>query len=335
LMHPSYYDGEAVMAEKVEEATDGRVEFVIYNGGSMIGYNEAWDAVTAGQTQISQVWAHTHPGRFPITQMGWLPFLGGASAAIFGVAMNDFMTNDPLAAPMAAEYSRAVRCTTHTSAIQNLHTKNAMIRTLADFEGKIIGAENRIGILSLENWGATPMLIQMSESVLALEKGVIEGGIWPWAPLRSFGTAEYLHYHTIMDLCFSVCNPCMNKEFYESLPDNVVDAFETWMWGETWALMTGLTLDNGSEVDVNWFVDKGDEFYTLPPDERALWLDGAYANYEEWYQLAKDNGVADPEAMVAKFREYNDKYTANPVPTPDWFGYAGKYGSPLRPGGWE
>jgi len=129
----------------------------------------------------------------------------------------------------------------------------------------------------------------------------------------------------------------MNKEFWESLPEDIQGVISEYFAGHNYSLIIGATLDHGSEVDVAWFKEKGDEFYTLPPDEKARWFEGAIPNYEKWYQQAVDNGITweQAEAMVAAYRTYVDKYTANPLEEPDWFGYAGRYGSPRRPGGWD
>jgi TRAP-type C4-dicarboxylate transport system substrate-binding protein len=287
--------------------------------------------------EMGNNWAHPQAGRFPITEMFWLPFLGGASAAVYSVAAWDFTFHDPLAQPIRDEYKNVKLQSIHSSAVQNLHTITKLITSLDDIKGEIIAGENLTQLTSIENWGGVPTLVQMPDSALAAEKGVIEGGIWPWAPLRSFGTAVFLNYHTILDFNYSIDFPSMNKEFWEALPTDLQDCFDEWMNGMNYAHFVGAALDNGSEVDLEWFEAKGDQFYTPNPDEKATWFEGASENYEVWYQQAVDNGVSYEQAqqMVARFRDYVAKWNLEIPEEPEWFEYAGRYGSPRRPGGWD
>jgi len=320
------------MGEKIEEATGGRVKFVYYPGQSLVEYREAFEALQAGLVQMAEVWPHNTPGLLPASEIFSLPLLGGHSAAVYCTAARDFVDNAPEAQPIRDEFSPVHRLSIHSSAPDNLHTRTKLITCLEDMKGEIIGGENPMQLAALEQWGAIPMRAEVPDAPLMLEKGLIEGGFWPYAPLRSGGLSEHLHYHTNIDLNFCVSFPCMNKEFWESLPEDIKAAFNEYMSGETYALLIGTTLDNGSVTDQASFKEKGDEFYTLPPEELARWLPGAMPSYEVWYEDVADKLTRqEAEAMVDKLREYVDKYTKNPLEEPEWFGYAGRPGSPRRP----
>jgi len=220
--------------------------------------------------------------------------------------------------------------TTHVTAVCNLHTTKKHVKTLDDLKGMLIAGENPIQLDAIKSWGAVPVHITMAEGYLALEKGIIEGGIWPWAPLKSFKLADLLNYHTIIDFNFSVNFPVLNQEKWDSLPPDIQGIFDE-VLGKNWAVLTGYTLDNGSVVDVQWMKDKGDEFYTLPPDEKAKWASLASGSIDEWKADVAKLGI-DGDVLWTRMQELIAQYEADPYPEQDWFGYAGRLDSPRRPG---
>ena len=106
------------------------------------------------------------------------------------------------------------------------------------------------------------------------------------------------------------------------------------MGGDDWATLAGYVLDNGSRTDQNWMKEKGDEFYIMPSDEAQLFFNGAKFTVDEWKEDMAARGV-DGDRIWQGLIDSMKYYTNNPPEMKDWYGYAGKYGSPRRPGGWE
>jgi len=330
LMHPGFYDVEQLLIERVEEFTNGRVKYIYFHGGSMLSYFENWDGVKAGLVDQTDMWLHFYPGQFRITEVFHLPFLA-TSSIVASAAANDFAKRDP---EIQKEFGSVKVLTVHSSAITDLHTRTELVKSMEDLKGMIIGCESADLAKMVDNWGGTPMQVDVPQGVLALDKGVIDGGLWPWAPLRSFGLADYLNYHTVIGLSFVVCMQSFNKERWESLPDDVRSVIDEVMGGDDWTALIGYTLDNGSRTDQQWMKEKGDQFYTMPPDEARRWFAGAEFTVDEWLEEMKARGV-DGEKIWQGVQDSMKQYADNPLQMKDWYGYAGEYGSPRRPGGWD
>jgi len=114
---------------------------------------------------------------------------------------------------------------------------------------------------------------------------------------------------------------------------NIIDDIS----GYSLSAFSGNTLTNGSLVDTEWMKAKGDQFYTLPPDEKARWAAQVLYTVDVWKEKAKAAGVKDPDMLWFDLHKIVAKWTENPYPEDEWWGIegVGRYGSPNRPGGWD
>jgi len=263
--------------------------------------------------------------------MWFLPFIGPTSSIVTPVVWT-MLGEFP---ELGNEFADVHVLAGHVTAVSNLHTTEKLVKTLEDMKGVLLGGENVVGLESLQLWGATEVYTVMRDAYLSLEKGVVKGGFWPWAPLRSFKVTDFLKYHTMVDLNFSVIFDCFNKEKWESLPSDVQETING-ISGMQYSALTGYTLSNGSLVDVKWMKDRGDEFYTLPPDEKARWIALVGPIVDRWLEKMEGRGI-DGAKLWTKVHELVTEYEANPYPEQEWWGAegVGRYGSPNRPGGWK
>ena len=327
-LHPVYYDSHTLLMERIMELSNGRVEITSYPHGALFKIGEYWEALLSGRVDMIDLFPHTLPGQFPLATMFMLPFIGSGSSAITSMAAYELVNTD-FPDVFYPQFAGARVMATHVTAVGNLHTRDKMVTSLEDLEGMIIAGENPMQLAAIEAWGATPEHITMSDGFLALERGVIDGGIWPWAPLRSFGLADELHYHTLIDFNYSVDYPVMNEETWNSLPPDIQAIFDE-VLGMNWAALTGYTLDHGSAVDIEWMGEKGDEFYTLPAGEKERWVELSSGIEGDWIADMAELGV-DAEPLLARMKELVAKYEAEPYPEQDWYGFAGRADSPRRP----
>jgi TRAP-type C4-dicarboxylate transport system substrate-binding protein len=328
------YDAYAVWCKELDKRTDGRTSTILYGGGSLAVPRENWDAITSGMADMGEVWANLFPGRFPETELYMLPFVA-PTAAIAAPSLWEMTNTHP---ELMDDWDRVKLIGQHTSAIQNLHTTAdaGLVKTLEDMKGMVLGADNAAVIGWFTTFGAAIQQIDTQDAYLALEKGVIQGGVWPWAPLRSQKITEFCVNHTVIDLLFVVANQIMNKEKYEALPDDVKAALSE-ITGYSLSALGGYTLTNGSITDIDYMKNKGDTFYNLPPDEKARWRAMIEPTYGEWFDAARSRGIADPEGLWDDLMATVAKYSQDPYIEEEWWGLdgIGKVCSPNRPGGWS
>ena len=328
------YDAYAIWCEELDKRTDGRTATILYGGGSLAVPRENWDAITSGMADMGEVWANLFPGRFPETELYMLPFVA-PTAAIAAPSLYEMTTTHP---EIMDDWVKVHFMGQHTSAIQNLHTtaEGGLVKTLEDLKGLVLGADNSQVISWFTTFGAAIQQIDTQDAYLAMEKGVIQGGVWPWAPLRSQKITEFCINHTVIDLLFVVANQVMNEEKWESLPEDVQSAVND-IAGYNLSALGGYTLTNGSITDINYMKNKGDTFYNLSPDEKARWRAMIEPTYGEWNDAARARGIKDPEGLWDDLMETVAKYSATPYPEQEWWGLdgIGKVCSPNRPGGWS
>lgn len=333
ILHPMNYDCYSIWAKELDRRTGGRTRTTIYGGGSLATPRQNWDAVRTGMADIGEVWVNNFPGLFPVSEILLLPFWA-PQATVSGPSLHELFTTHP---EMQNEWEEVHVLAFHTSDIINLHTTKKLVKTLEDLKGMRLGGDSASAVEWFRKFGAAAEKMDTHDAYLAMDKGVVEGGMWPWAPLRSKKLDEFINYHTIIDLCFVGPAICMNKDTWESLPEDIQGIVDD-MSGLDLSAFAGYTLTYGAEADRQYMADKGDEFYTLLPDEKARWAEAIAYIVDDWKDNVKEKGlVADPDKMWNDLLELSAKYQANPYPESEWWGPegVGRFGSPNRPGGWK
>jgi len=332
VLHPMNYDAYNVWCKELDKRTNGRTKTTLFGGGTLSPPRENWDSIKAGIADVGEVWLSANPELHPVSLMYLLPFVG-PSAAVVSPAIYRFTTSHD---ELLREWQDVHLLAQHTTAITNLHTSDKLVKCLEDMRGIPLGTDTTLVLDCIKAFGGVPVFVTAHEAYLALEKGVIKGGIYPWAPLRSMRLTEYIKYHTIINLNFAVPTVVMNKERWESLPEDIKDIIND-ISGINLSALAGYTLTNGSLTDMEYMKEKGDEFYTLPANEMERWKDAVAYTVEDWKAKVAELGV-DGEKLWSELHEAVAESEANPYPYQDWWGdpekCCGKVCSPNRPGGW-
>ncbi|ETD66580.1 C4-dicarboxylate ABC transporter [Pelistega indica] len=159
-------------------------------------------------------------GRFPSMEVMELPFLAKGAENGSRVAWEiyeqygkkDFENVKPLAFNI---HDRG-----------QIHNNKHPITTVADLQGLKMRAPTRLTNKFLAAMGASPVNIPMPGLADALSKGVIDGYILPWEVVPTMKLHEMTKYHSEINppqpgLYSTLFTIAMNKQKYESLPDNL------------------------------------------------------------------------------------------------------------------
>jgi TRAP-type C4-dicarboxylate transport system substrate-binding protein len=217
----SVKDVLAPWAKMVEERTGGQVKFTIFPGKALLQPEEAFDGAVLGIADVSHgVAAHT-PGRFPLTDLVSLPFLGFTSATHVTKVLWGLYKTFP---DIRAEWKKVHLLWLFGSAPHQLHTKSP-VRKIEDMKGmkiRIIGSHAP----ALKALGASPVAMPGSEVYPALQKGVLDGNFHDWQGFHSYKEAEVTKYSTIMNMLCGVFFVVMNPDTYKRLPADVRKAID-------------------------------------------------------------------------------------------------------------
>ncbi|GAB1381014.1 TRAP transporter substrate-binding protein DctP [Pararhodobacter sp.] len=254
-----------------------------------------WDRVTAGVADIGNM----------ITYATGLPFQRTAVASLPGLASNA----EAASAALWRLYEQGMLDDTFEEVhVLGLYTPMALslysrtpVQSLDDLAGMRVRSTGRETSAALEALGASPVSISFSEAYQAISRGVVDGAVGNGNSLVVFRFNEMLEYEVDnVSFGLSVIAFIMNRDSYANLEPEARASIDAWS-GER------LSRHLGREQDVlraqfnDQLIEAGTlHQYSLPDEERALWLERLAPITETW--LAEtDNGQAVYDAFVAEY----------------------------------
>jgi TRAP-type C4-dicarboxylate transport system substrate-binding protein len=163
----------------------------------------------------------------------------------------------------------------------HVHLAKKPVRELED----LAGLKLRVGTPVLANvvkaLGGTPVNIAAPDTYNALERGVVDGTVFPWEAIFSFNLAEVLRYHAVVDLFVAPLVTFMNQKKYDSLPPDlrqVIDALS----GAWAAEFTGTVWGQNENLGIEAAKKAGATIYTVPLEERQRWAARLKVVENEW-----------------------------------------------------
>jgi TRAP-type C4-dicarboxylate transport system substrate-binding protein len=154
--------------------------------------------------------------------------------------------------------------------------------------------------------GAVPVSIPAPDTYTALERGTVDGTIFPWEAIWSFKLAEVLKHHTVVSLYASPLFTLMNQKKYDSLlPDlrKVIDDLSG-AWG---AEFNGAVWDKNELEGIAAAKKAGSTIYTVPQEERQRWAAKLKPIEADWVKDKEAKGLPGRQ-LLNDLREAIKKY---------------------------
>lgn len=285
--------------EKVEKATDGRVEIEAYHGQTLAKGKDMWNAVQAGITDIGWCFHGYWPDLTPLADVISLPGLPFKTAEKGSAVMWQLYQKFP---QLQKEFDDVKVLLFYTSAPYNLIMRNKAVKTLDDIQGQKIRMTAGPPTEMVRELGASATLIPMPDCYMSLQQGVIDGMGAPWEAVyvwRFYEVAE--HYTENVPFPAVYFSIAMNKKKWNSLPKDIqndimsVSGLEgSRFWGKNFMdEMRSLALDKLEEVG------KGGNVYRLSDKERQRWIEeGAKPAQETWTNRMEKKGYDSAEKIL-------------------------------------
>lgn len=213
-------------AKRIEEQSNGRIEFEIFPSMSLGGKPpELYRQVRDGVADIVWTLIGYTPGVFPRSEVFELPTVHKGSARATNLAIQD---NFKL---IAEDFKDLRPILVHVHAGNAIHLRDNPLRSVTDVRGLKLRTPSRTGAWLIEAWGAEPVGMPLPALPQALSKGVVDGALVPFEivlPLKLHELTKYsIEGGDGSRFGTSVFLYAMNKERYENLPDDlkaVIDA---------------------------------------------------------------------------------------------------------------
>ncbi|MFC2045094.1 TRAP transporter substrate-binding protein DctP [Chloroflexota bacterium] len=322
----------AAMNEVVNEAwfdyleaeSGGRLKFTLFPSSQAAKPADLYDAAATGIVDIACMSMPQQPGRWPISEVGQLPFVfnfpGTKQATRTMQALYDKYPE------IQAELGgNVVVLGYHANGVSQINNNVRPVYTLEDMEGLVLMGSGTYSAKIVQSLGATPEAISPSEGYDAMAKGVVDGNILEWEGLHVWNYKELLKYSTEVGIHLSPFVHVMNKDAYDNLPADLQELFTGADYMATINDGFGHQFDEDDiayrfEVQDAYLAGGYDEIYILPDDEKQNWVEACSGIWEEYITSANAAG-ADGQAILDDALMYSEQFRYDGFCTEceDWF----------------
>ena len=305
-------------AQKVEEATNGRVKITMYPAQSLFKSKEAYEACRGGITDLNWTIVGYYTGRFPLTSVMGLPFLCLPSGHIDGKLRSGGAVNSHILQELyetlpeiQAEWKEVKVIMLNGTSPYLLYTTKKPVRNLQDLQGMKF---RELGGYSAKMWellGATPLNMGMPDVYESASKGVIDGADVPWAAFVTYNFWEVFKYWTDVATLESPQMMIMNLDKWNSLPPDIQEAIMSvgGMYGAEFAGDAGWGFEVKDEsLAAAEKAGKPVERVELDPGEYEKWKEIAGKPiWDQWVEDMNSKGL-NGQKVLDKTLELLDKY---------------------------
>jgi TRAP-type transport system periplasmic protein len=212
----TFHKWAVAWGEQLAKESGGRLKVTIYPNGQLVGPpNRQLDAARNAITDMSFVLHGVTPGRYPLTELGNLPFTwpkAGSGSAATSQRLAE------LGATYLAKEHEGLRILYMAVANPVVVYSKVPIKKLDDFKGMKIryaGVQNKY---LLDALGAVPLLVPPPESQDALAKGIVDGAMFPHEAALSYDLGTVAKYALEPGLATATFAFVMNPAKYNALP---------------------------------------------------------------------------------------------------------------------
>nr|WP_233139977.1 TRAP transporter substrate-binding protein [Marivita geojedonensis] len=291
-------------AERVMEASGGRIEIQHFPSMQLGGTPpQLIDQAIDGVADIIWTVSGYTPGRFPRAEVFELPFTmtdaGDMSAAYWELAEEQMMDQD------FADF-KVLAVWVHGPGV--IHSADP-IESPGDLNGVKLRAPTRVTNKLFTNLGATTVGMPVPAIPEALSKGVVDATVIPWEVTGALKVPELVSNHTEFDgpaIYTTTFIFAMNKEKYESLPDDLKAAIDS-QSGAEFSRMAGAQMQADDAPGREQALDLGNNVITISEADAAPWREAAAATTAEWIAEMDEKGI-DGNALIARAKELLDKH---------------------------
>ncbi len=288
-------------ADRVNEATDGRVLIEIYPAMSLGGappelINQVRDGV------VDLIWTVNGytAGLFPRSEVFELPFVHTNDTVATNLAMAELFDEF-----LAEEYQGTKVMWTHVHAGQAIHMVDQEVRSPADLDGLEMRIPTRTGAWVLEALGAIPTSMPVPDLPQALSQKVVDGALIPFEIIPPLGLQDLTQYqiegHDSIRFGTTTFQVSMNIDTWESLPEDIQQAIEE-VNSEAWLREVGEMWTAAETGGLNMAIEAGNTHIQLSEEEIQAFRDALEPVVERWIEDVESQGI-DGRALVEAARE--------------------------------
>jgi len=250
--------------KEVEKRTNGQVVVEYFPGQTLTKARQVYDGVVEGISDVGfSVLAYTR-GRFPVMAAVDLP-LGYTSGTVATKVINAVYNKFE---PKELMDTQVMYLHAHGPGL--IHTKSKAVRKMEDMKGlKFRG--HGTSALVVKALGGTPVPKPMPETYQMLQKGVVDGAVYPFEANKGWKLGEVTRYCTA-DFTAAYTTSffvVMNKDKWNSISaanQKIIEQINM-----EWADKHGEAWDTSDAEGIVFFLNQGGEIIGLDAKEGERW----------------------------------------------------------------
>lgn len=276
--------------KEVEARTGGKVKVDYYPGQTLTKARQCYDGVVEGLSDIGfSVLAYTR-GRFPVISAVDLP-LGYSSGKVATELVNKVYKKF-----MPKELMDTQVMYLHAHGPGLINTKTKPVYKMEDVKGlKFRG--HGTSALVVKALGGTPVPKPMPETYEMLQKGVVDGAVYPMEAAKGWKLGEVTRYITA---AFSAAYTTsffvvMNKDKWNALPADVQKTIS--QINEEWIVKHGDAWDTSDMGGIKFFLNQGGQIIGVDAKEQARWKAAVAPIVDDYIKKAEKKGLPGKEIV--------------------------------------
>ena len=284
--------------KEVEKRTNGAVVVEYFPGQTLTKARQVYDGVVEGISDIGfSVLAYTR-GRFPVISAVDLP-LGYTSGVVATKVVNAVYNKFQ---PKELMDTQVMYLHAHGPGL--IHTKDKPVQKLEDMKGlKFRG--HGTSALVVKALGGTPVPKPMPETYQMLQKGVVNGAVYPFEANKGWKLGEVTNYATAN---FSAAYTTsffvvMNKQKWNSLSPNIQKTIT--QINVEWAAKHGVAWDTSDAEGIVFFLNQGGQIIGLDSKEAARWEKAVAPIIDEFVAKTNEKGLPGKEIVDFTIKTLN------------------------------
>ncbi|MBU1342756.1 MAG: TRAP transporter substrate-binding protein [Proteobacteria bacterium] len=269
--------------DEIKKQTQGKVVIEFYPGQTLTKASQVYDGVVSGISDIGMcLFAYTR-GRFPVLEAVDLP-IGYTSGVQATKVVNEFYNEFK---PKELSDTQVMYLHAHGAGV--LHTKGKAVRTMDDFKGLKLRGHGTSGQV-LQALGATPVSLPMPELYSSLQKGIVQGALYPIEVNKGWRMGEVVDYLTMSTSIAYTSSffVVMNKEKWNLIPTDLQKIIN--QINQEWIIKHGLAWDESDKIGLEYFKSLGHEVIELSDAESKRWKQTIVPVMDQYIQKMNEKG---------------------------------------------
>ena len=264
------------MRQELVDESNGRINLEIYTTGQLGNADEQYSIASSGTADIALGVHGYTSGKFPLTSVSDLPFV--FSSAVEGSQVLQQLYSE--FSDLQEEHAETVPLWFFTGELnQILSTKE--IKSLEDLKGLKVRSPSQTMNKVLEELGAIPVSMSVTDIYESLSKGVIDAAMAGLSTVNEMKLHEVIDYITIVNISSSSMFVTMNKNVYENIM-NESDKELLLHLAEDNSQLSGKVFDQSSKDGLETAKNEGIQIYEIPEEELSRWKDRTQPIIGNW-----------------------------------------------------